>query len=109
MPKITNTSLLNQLKRVCPKLVERGQSFSQEHAATVVVRAILEENGDKELLESSDPVDIEHRRKLIEMVRPFFTASKNVQDSYLNATEVDGKPLMPKTARSEKASEVEFA
>ena len=110
--KIENTSVLNQAKRICKVLKPRGDSWSAEHSATCLIRAVLEEIGETELLNSSDKLDIETRAALVKLAKPFMTASKNYQDSYLADAENkgdDGTPLMPKTAKGEKAATAEFA
>ncbi len=110
MPKIENSSVLNQAKRICKVLKPRGDSWSAEHSATCLVRAILEEIGEVTLLNSTEKVDIETRAALVALAKPFMTASKNFQDSYLAATDGDDKqPLMPKTAKDKAAVAAEFA
>lgn len=109
MPTITNTSILNQAKPICKVLKARGENLSAEHTATILVRAILEELGDVETLKSTDPDDIALRKTLLTLAKPFMTASKNFQSTYLACTNGDdGQPLMPKATASEKGIDGEF-
>ena len=66
MPVITNSSVLKQAKRVCKVLKSRGENLSQENSATILVRALLEELGEVELLNSTEKIDIEQRAALIQ-------------------------------------------
>ena len=110
MPVITNSSVLNQAKRVCKVLKSRGENLSQENSATILVRALLEELGEVELLNSTEKIDIEQRAALIQLAKPFCTAAKNYQDSYLAGTNGDdGKPLLDKSKGTEAAVKLEFA
>ena len=107
--KIENKSVLNQANRICPILRGRGDNLSTEHSATILVRALLEELGD-ELLTLEDESSKAERARLVALVKPFCTAAKNFQDTYLaDTTGTDGKPLMPKTAKSASTATAEFA
>jgi hypothetical protein len=110
MSQITNKSVINQASRICKVLRERGENISQENAATILVRALLEELGELELLNSNEPIDKAERAALVTLAKPFCTASKNWQDSYAAVTNgLDGQPLMPKTAKGESSTPAEFA
>lgn len=110
MPAITNSSVLNQARRICKVLKPRGDSWSAEHSATCLVRAILEEIGEVEMLNSTDPIDIEQRAALVKLAKPFMTASKNFQDVCLAATlGEDKQPLMPTTKKTDTSLPAEFA
>lgn len=110
MPAITNSSVVNQARRICKVLKPRGDSWSAEHSATCLVRSIMEELGMVTELNSNDPADIETRRTLVTLAKPFCTASKNFQDTYLACTMgEDGKPLMEKTAKDKVITAAEFA
>ena len=109
MPAINNTSLKNQVTRIANKLNERGENWSQEHSAVACVRAVLEEFGLTEELNSDEYK--QNRLDSIAMVKPMFTASKNYQNSYINGTiGADGKtPIMPAVKGGEKKLDGEFA
>ena len=108
MPKIESTTVLNQINRIAPKLVERGENWTAEHSAVVIVRSIMEELGLKEELTSDEYK--QNRLDCIALVKPFITAAKNYQNSYLAQTNVmDGKPLMPAVKGSTGKLDGEFA
>lgn len=112
MPAITNTSVKNQAARICKVLKPRGDSWSAEHSATCLVRAIMEELGMKKELDSTEPLDIQLRTELVKMAKPFCTAAKNYQNTYLAMTpsgEPDGSFMMPDTGKDKVVASAEFA
>ena len=84
MPKVTNTTVLNQVNRIAKVLNDRGENLGSEHTATIVVRSVLEHFGLTEELNGDDYKA--ERLEAVEMVKPFMTAAKNYQNSYLAQT-----------------------
>ena len=106
MPAITNTTLKTEVARIAKTLVERGENWSAEHSATVIVRTILTELGCKD--EMSDEMRDE-RKALVDVIKPLMTASKNFQTSYIASTNGDdGKPLMPPAKTIAQEVKAEF-
>jgi hypothetical protein len=109
MPTITNTSVLNQAKRVCKVLKARGENMAAEHTATILVRSILEELGEVALLNGTDAISIETRKSLVTLAKQFCTASKNWQSVYAaNTKGDDGEMLMPTAKGNEQRIDAEF-
>ena len=106
MPKIENQTIVKHAKPIADALAKRGDNWNADAMAAVAVKVILEEMGCVEELGDEFKTD---RAAVIALVKNFFTAPKNWQNSYLAVTEVDGKPLMPKVEKTESASISEFA
>ena len=109
MAKIESKTILNEANRICPVLRARGKNLSAEHTATIVVRTLLAELGD-ELLDLTDEGSKVERARLVQLIKPFMTASKNFQNTYCVETiGADGKPLMEKIQGAAATEQAEFA
>jgi hypothetical protein len=106
MPKIENKTIVKHAKPICDALKARGDNWNADAMAAVCVKVVLEEMGASEQLGDEFKTD---RAAVINIIKSFFTAPKNWQQSYLAVTEVDGKPLMPKVEKSEASAVAEFA
>lgn len=106
MPKIENQTIVKHAAPIAKALTARGDNWNADAMAAVAVKVILEEMGCVEELGDEFKTD---RAAVIAVIKPFFTAPKNYQSSYLALTEIDGKPLMPKVEKTESASISEFA
>lgn len=107
MPAITNKTIIKHMTPIAAALVARGDNWNADAMAAVIVKTVLEEMGCVEQLGDEYKAD---RAALIAVVKPFFTAPKNTQNSYIALTlGDDGKPLMPKVESSEKVAVAEFA
>lgn len=111
MPEIKNATVKKNVTRIAKVLNERGQNWSAEFSATVIVRSLLEECGEVELLNATDADSMKCRAELVAMITPLITAANNYQNTYINATlGDDGKtPLMAKVAGMAKTVSAEFA
>ena len=106
MPKIENKTVLAEFERVAKICKSKGTNLTAEAVANALVRVILTET-DPEYLEE---VHKEHRVVLAAVIRPFITASNNIQNSILAVTiGADGQPLMAKVKAVETAKSEEFA
>jgi hypothetical protein len=101
MPKITNSTIIKHATPICAALQKRGDNWSADAGAAVIVKTVLEEMGCVEQLGEDFKTD---RAALIALVKPFLTASKNFQNSYLEPS-----GLMPKIAAADKVDNAEFA
>ena len=105
MPKITNTTVIKHAEPICRKLQAMGKNWNWEAQAAMLVRVILEESGNQEML--SD--DFKNERKEWANIIVQFGYPKNAQNSYLAQTNgSDGKPLMDKVVGTGKDVENEF-
>lgn len=78
-----NSTVEAECKRIAVVLKAKGLNWTAEASAAVIVRAILLESGEKEMAESMEPADKEHRFAMVKAVLPFMTASINVQRTTL--------------------------
>jgi hypothetical protein len=109
MARIESKTILTEANRICPVLRARGENLGAEHTATIVVRTLLAELGD-ELLDLTDEGSKIERARLVRLIKPFMTASKNFQNTYCAETiGADGKPLMPKVQGAAAMNPAEFA
>ena len=107
MPTITNKTILKHAAPIAAKLQSRGDNWNADAGAAVIIKTVLEEMGCMDELTEEFK---EERAKLILLVKPFLTASKNFQNSYLATTnDDDGKPLMQKITATAAAANDEFA
>lgn len=90
-------------------MLPAGENWKAEYSATVLVRSILEESGNLELLNATDVDSVQCRKELVALALPLITAANNFQNTYISATNgEDGKPLMAKVKGTEKAVSAEF-
>ena len=105
MAAITNSTLKAEFARTAKILLDQKRNLSAEAVAMTIVRFVLAET-DPEYMEDGHK---EHRKALADVIKPFFTAPNNVQNSILAETlGGDGQPLMPKVKTIKVASMEEF-
>jgi hypothetical protein len=106
MPAITNTTMKAEVTKIAKVLGERGENWTQELSATVVLRTILGELG---LTEELGPEYANERKEILAIIKPWFTAANNAQNSIIALTNgEDGKPLMGKVTSTQAAVKAEF-
>jgi hypothetical protein len=95
MAKLKETdSLFIEAKRTADAI--RGKrNLAQMDSAIIVMRTIVRELAREGWLEDADckafledPANVDFRKSLAETVRPFFTASNNVQNSWMTEQEL---------------------
>ena len=106
MPKINNQTVIKYAAPIATALSARGDNWNADAMAAVCVKVVLEEMGCTESLGDEAKND---RAEVINIIKSFFTAPKNFQNSYLAMTEVNGAPMMKAVKSSEKTSNAEFA
>ena len=91
MPKIENSTVLKHAKPMCEALNKAGRNWNWDAQAALIVKFILEESGNPEMLGDGFKED---RKALVAEVLKF-GYPKNFQNSYLSKTlDENGKPLM---------------
>lgn len=107
MAKIENSTIIKHATPIAQILRKRGENWTAEAMAAVLVKTILEESGNVEALGDDFKAD---RQAWIALAKPFITAAKNTQNTLLcNTIGTDGLPLMPKCEATAKVEVAEFA
>ena len=105
MPKIENSTVLKHAKPMCEALNKAGRNWNWDAQAALIVKFILEESGNPEMLEDGFKED---RKALVAEVLKF-GYPKNFQNSYLSKTlDDDGKPLMAAVVGKDEVAANEF-
>lgn len=83
MAIVLNSTIKKEVERMAKPYKDKGLNWDAKASAIVIVRAILIENGDPNMVESKEPDDVKHRQALVTMILPFMTAAINVQRTTL--------------------------
>lgn len=100
MPALTNTTIIKHATPICNALNEGGDNWNWKAQAALIVRFVLEESGNLELL---GPEHKDARKEMANEIEKM-GYPKNYQQVYLSKTQIpalkeDGSPILGKDGK----------